>query len=419
MQTQTQTAAPKSAKKIAYVSSIVAGLGVVLAYIACSVYFKFIAVNEETMGTMFYSWRVEGADDSGLKEAADKIPGGPENQDKIDMFKTFSDDTYPIHLPRLAANHLTFAYPNMSIVYGLRKSIVAAQNKLIDMETNKALYEEFSKKVSLTLFFSPERWEGSDEVEKTVQAYYNTLGPQQKKLFVDSIEKLITLYINLVEEEEYQYTGVTPSSKAVEDLASLIAGFGNTVETQAESTAEEGSIDLTPYINNNKDAKIFLTKGLKIKKDALEKLSVDELSTIISQKFFESLTSGVLYPYFSLGYSTAVNTMLYLCLDMDNLDYERDTKIEVEKKIEEIAKEQKMGENRITAFGAAIAYGMAKALSPKSTIGEEHVKKTLNPIVFALFTPKVSTPSEQTVKNLPKIIDHLREKRDFIKGLSN
>lgn len=411
MQTQTQTVAPKLSKKIQYISIAVLAIAAIIGYIGCSVYFKFLSVDEETMGTLFYSWRVEGADDSALKEKADKIPNNPAMAQKIEIFKNnFSQDSYPIHLPRLAVNHTTFAYPNMQLMYGLRKMIVEKQDELIDMKSNKSLYSEFSTKVTPTLFYS-KKWMGSSAVEETIRKYHASLDGAHQEMFVSVMNKIISLYVNMVDDESYKFSGKTPSEKAINDLASIIKEFESTDIFVETGVRKEGEFNtLTDYIEKNEDVDIFL-KTLNLKRES------NKIPETLSAEFFNSIKKGVLYPYFSLGYSTMLNTFFYLCLDMENLEYDKNPTVDVDSSIKEIAEEQKAGANRATAFGSAIALGVAKSMSPGTKIGEETVRNKLNPIVFFLFTPKVATPSANTEENLKAIVGHLKEKQEFIKSL--
>ncbi|KAI5190807.1 hypothetical protein NEMIN01_1209 [Nematocida minor] len=405
MQTQTQTVRAKPLKKIIYSSCFVGIVSLVLAYVACTVYFKFFAVDEKTMGTMFYSWRAEGADESSLKEKADKIPGTESLKSMKAVFENYVSDSFPIHLPRFAANHFTFAYPNMDIFLNFRKHIVDAQNALFSSRSEESIkaLKDYNKKVNGTVYYS-NAWETSNDLDGIIEEFYSGLSADKKDVFRNSTVRLIDLFDNLVNDDSYKFNGVEPSEKAIEDLSDILYNFS------ARGAGEENK--LLPYVQNNADMKIFL------KSIGLQDKTGKELSSGLASVFFNSLTNGVLYPYFSYGYSTAVNTLLYLCLDMQDLAYDENVKLELEDSIKEVAEEQQKSANRISAFGSAIAYGIAKNLSPAETVGEKTVKDNSNMLVFSLFTSKLATPSSETPENLEKIVAHLKKKRDLLLSLS-
>ncbi|EIJ87388.1 hypothetical protein NEPAR06_0907 [Nematocida parisii] len=404
MQTQTQTARPKTLKKSIYSGLGGAAVVALVAYVACTIYFKFFAVDSASMGTLFYSWRTGGADDAALKEKMDKFNAIKGQEQMKKLLESYVNDSYPIHLPRLMANHLTFAYPNMDLFLGLRKSFVDAEKKIINEEEDAKNISKYNKLVTPVMFYSTKFWEETaNHVEDTFNSYYNSLSSGvQKKILMDATVKMIDLVVDLFEDDGFKYTGITPSKKAVSALSDLIY-------TVIESN-HVGDTGFAEHIEDNKDAKRFLKKqgldGIKDKK---------EFSNQLANRFFTEITSGVLYPYFSYGYSTVLNTIVYLCLDLKGLEYNETLELEVDEDIRPLAEAQKRAEAKITAIGSAIAYGMGTNLSEK--VGINAVKNSTNIIVFSLFTSRTVDPSEADSRNLNKILEHLKDKKNIIDAI--
>ncbi|KAI5166475.1 hypothetical protein NEIRO03_1072 [Nematocida sp. AWRm78] len=403
MQTQTQTARPKTLKK-----SIYSGLGgatviALVAYVACTIYFKFFAVDSASMGTLFYSWRTGGADDAALKEKMDKFNAIKGQEQMKKLLESYVNDSYPIHLPRLMANHLTFAYPNMDLFLGLRKSFVDAEKKIINKEADAKTIGKYNKLVTPVMFYSTKSWENSPNlVEETFKSYHNGLSSQQKDILISATVQMIDLVVNLCENNDFKYTGTTPSKKAVSALSDLIY-------TVIESD-HVGDAGFAEHIENNKDVERFL------KKQGLAKIeNKKEFCSELANRFFTEITSGVLYPYFSYGYSTALNTIVYLCLDLKGLEYNGTLELEVDEDIKSLAEDQKKADAKITAIGSAIAYGMGTNLS--ENIGIDAVKKSTNIIVFSLFTSRTANPEEADSRNLNKILEHLKSKKSMLESI--
>ncbi|EHY65470.1 hypothetical protein NERG_01077 [Nematocida ausubeli] len=404
-QTQTQRVRAKETKKLIYTGCSAAAVVAVIAYVICTVYFKFFMVDEKTMGTLFYSWRVEGADESALKEKMDKFNVVKGQEDMKELMESYIKDSYPIHLPRFIANHLTFAYPNIDLFLGFRKSIVSAEAKANEAKFSKDVIGKYNKIVNQVMFYNPDNWEGTDLLKETFDKHFDGLkNTEQKELMKSVTIKMIDFVENMFSNSSFAYDGVNPSEKAVDGLADIIYTI--------IKSGHIGDDKFNQYLDDNEDSDRFLKKnGLYEIEDK------KEFSRTLSEKFFTQATSGVLYPYFSYGYSTMLNTIVYLCLDLKGLEYNSSFDLEVDENIKPLAEIQQKGSSKISAIGSAVAYGMAKNLSPTEEVGTDTVKSQRNPIVFTLFTSKLANSAENDKENLAKILKHIKSKKDLIKSL--
>ncbi|KAH9385951.1 uncharacterized protein NEMAJ01_0847 [Nematocida major] len=411
MQTQT-TVRAKTTKKMLYSSIGVSVAALALAYVIGSVFYKFYAVEDKTMGTMFYSWRLGGADDVAFMQKSDKFKPTDAQKEKashLDMAIDKNESHRPIHVPRNKEHHLTFAFPNIDVFFTLWNVFSKRQSEIEKKypAEKKEMLKEYLKVTEGTPVFTNEDWEDSSEnfVKRSLYDYYSKLGahPEQRELVKKVTPMILSFIQDMMGNKDYRYTGMEPSEEAVNDLADIIYEF--------IAPGHLGEESFRQYIEKNDDSERFLEKRGIVSDDK------KEFSKKLSRAFFDGATNGSLHPYFSLGYSNMVNVVLYLSLDMDNLEYEKDAKVDAAESFKSVAQEQQIAANKIAAITSAIAFGMAKNLSPSEPVGIETVRKHLNPVRFMLFTSKVVDPSPHDESNLEKILENLKKKESLIKQI--
>lgn len=401
----------KSNKKIVFYLGATGIATALVAYIFATVHFKFLKIDPQTMGTIFYSWRAEGADDAAFKEKVQKFASEPQYAEEMSYLKKYLSDFYAEHMPRGAIqHHLSLAFPNMDILYHLRKAFVeedANKGKVYSEEEKANMSDSertradavaaYFKKSALPLFFESMT---TGQIDTALKNAINQMGSKQKAVFIEGKAKLIDLLIKIWSDSAYKYSRDTGEAPEVlkKDLAALIETFGKGEQDE----------QLAKYIEKNSEhSKRFLKANNLRPEDSLQ-TKAEELS----QGFLQSLRYGRLSsPYFSFAYSRMVYFILFLTLDLELEGYK------APEKGASLEERQKVFEERTTLVTNAVAYVFSKMLSEEVGVSEIE-RKYPNSAVRFLFTPRITTPSEETKRNADMIIKHISNREITVEDIS-
>ncbi|OAG29088.1 hypothetical protein NEDG_01227 [Nematocida displodere] len=401
MQTQqtTQIHRPKGNKKAMFYLGA-SGLGLaVMAYVIATAYYKFYLVDKDTMGTFFYSWRIEGADDAMFKERIGKLPsGGGVTAETKEIFTTYFNDQYGEHMPRGTKFYLTLGFPNQEVFLKLRKAFTEADtNKAVGLKGN---YEEdtpekeimdYIKTSNSPLYMEPMT---TKTVKEAITKAYKSMTTTEQKTF-KTVAPLVIDFMNKVisVNAEYKFDGTTPSPQAIEDLTEILRAMDT--EKRQTSASVEGEASTTKL---NDDIK-YMIKHMKKPKG-------NDLPANLATNFFSEMIYGKNSTPSAFGYSRLAYLVYYLTLDVDQETFSRG---------ESLATRQGEAEKRTTALSTAIAYGFAKLMS--EDISAKVVSDNRGVVVYSLFTPTITNAALPEAAYLEDLRASLKEKKAFIATL--
>ncbi|KAI5186616.1 hypothetical protein NEHOM01_1584 [Nematocida homosporus] len=401
-QTKTNSTRPvKSSNKYGLYIIMTAVVVGIAAYIWAVYEFKFNRVYPEAMGSMFYSWVKEGANDCMFAKKVEKFPGGPAQAKNAAYLKKHLDDHYPEHFPRDSVNYLSMSFPQLDLYLALRRVFVrsditlAIKDKAVVDELLKTRPADVSrdelKKFLATrtapIFFGP-RTEA--EIQSALEEFGRSI-PNRQEAFADIADKLIDIFgLFSSEVDSYRYDDKgRPAARAV-DLVTELLELVNGVDKKL--MAEEVRSHLT---GTDVD---MLFKGLNLSGGKSPERA-------LAEKFFKDMTYGSLSVYSAFAYSRMAYLFYFLTLDYD---FGLELPIEAD-----LATRQNVYEERIDRLGLLIGYSMARLLS--RNIGQEYVTKSRSALVNLLFTRKVVDPYPGIEADLQNFVIHLKGKKKLVR----
>lgn len=401
----------KSNKKVYTYTGIVVFIALLGGYIFGTIKYKFSSTDEDTMGTKFYSWRMNGADGAMFKDKVGKFPEGKANAELTSFLKPYLSDKYSEHMPRDIANYLTLAFPNVDFVLLLRQQAVKQDSNHVDKtegveKSGEQLASDkrvtsFLENSSLPLYLEET---SKSNVEAIIAAAHQEAG-QRGAAFKASLMAALDFFIALAESQKsdnFLFSGLEPQTEGRQAVEGIIS---------AMKEGEQPEV-LESTLANSEDIKRFL------KKNQLDRNSA-EFPAELTTRFFGELKFGTLSPYFSFAYSRLAYTLYFLTLDAElspALNPKDDEEQKFAKDSSELKYSQGFYRKRTMLLGELMAYAFAKNMSAE--LGESVVRSKGNLFYNFLFLPKLSTPNtEHLDQQLAVLTDALKERKAYVESL--
>ncbi|KAI5175585.1 hypothetical protein NEFER01_1532 [Nematocida sp. LUAm1] len=388
-QTQHTQAIPEKKKsKIAYYGIMSIGILSLSLFICATSYYKFYFVDPNSMGSFFYSWRVNKADDSMFKDKVGKFPPGTANEELAKFLKSYMNDFYPEHLPRGVEGYVTLAYPHMDMWMTFRQIFVNRDyNQALRKEKLPDAIKNHVKQKGLPVFYE-ELLEG--EIYRRFD-YTGKVLKERTDLFLNICVSALDLFINIGKKKNgYTFTGMNVPEKAVSDAENLLELFSDEKYTPYMDEYLASKLD-------NDDVKRFLKK---------ERVEGESITKTLAHNFFSTMVYGVHPVYYSHAYSRLAYLIYFLTLDQD-FGHPNEENSSFDNRQSNYGK-------RLDELGAQIAYVFSSALSP--SLGQDVVSKTRNSIVNLLFTRSITEPSQDMDKKVENLLSVLEKRRDVLKS---
>lgn len=405
--TRTQNMQKKSKLSTYFIiSSVLIG---VIGFVWTTAYFKFYMVEPDAMGSMFYSWREEGANDTMFRERPGKFPKGAQHKENNEYLKEHFSNSYPEHMPRDVEGYMTFAFPGMDLFLEMRKAFISQDlcysiqkemqkdkggpEEKVERQKSTEEKELVERLKTNTLPIYMEELESS-KIEEILMSVKNEIGGERWQHFKEISTAALTLFINIANREEgYFFKGRNVPEKAQNDLADLLDMF---------AAAEDENNTVINNAIKGEDVRRFLKKNVS---------GEEKITQAVSKRFFKEIQYGTLPPFYSFGYSRLYYLIYFLTLD-DDFGHPHTSSSE---STSSISSRQDVYEKRVSDLATQMSYVFAKMLSPE--IGPDVVKKTRNTIVNYLFTRKISEPPKDIEKRVERLVSNLEEKKKMIEKL--